>query len=145
MDSKKFNNEEGGLHVNNVLSIIAGATAALSFLFLLAHGISYTQGYYPSNFNMGQMIFGTAWAGINPGLFSAFILMVLGIVFDVIMNWKKVFSIPAMLCLITSGILWFCTVPLYGNASAGLGAAAWCLGIFNIVDALLIFVGSTYR
>jgi hypothetical protein len=150
---QKFN-PNAGLHVKNVMSIIAVATLLLSFLLLLAPGIDYKAGttagirIYPSGFNMGMMIFGSAdWNGgvPNPGLLSAFIIMIVGLIAAGAMNWYEPSAILSVLCLITSSILWFCTVPLYGNTSATLGAAAWCLGIFNLLDAVFVFVGATYR
>lgn len=139
------NNQFEGLKLKNVLSIIAAVTGALCFLFLLTGGISYSQGYYPSTFNMGQMIFGTDWAGINPGLLSAFIIMCLAIVCALGMNFKDIFGYLSIVLFITSAVLWFCTVALYNNWSATLSVAGWCLGVFNIVDAALVFVGISYR
>jgi len=141
----KFN-MDGGLKVKNVLSIISAVTACLCFLFLLCPGISYTKSYYPSNFNMGNIIFGSAWYNhINPGLLSAFIIMCVAIVLDVAMNLSDFCGYLSILCFITSAVLWFCTVPLYGNMYATLGSAGYCLGIFNIVDACLTFVGVAYK
>jgi hypothetical protein len=148
MESQYQKEKQSGLTAKNVLSIVAAGVAALCFLFLMTYGISYSNATAPYSFNaadlnMAHLIFGNKWAGLNPGLFSAFIIMILAIGFDIMMNWVAIGGYLSILCFITSGILWFCTVPLYGNSSAVLGAGGWCLGVFNIIDAALVFVAGS--
>lgn len=133
-------------------ALIAAITGALSFLFLLTYGIEFgtaTVGYAyaRSECSMGALIFGTQdWAtGPNPGLLSAFIIMVCGIGLSLGMIKNDFCGYLAILFFITSAVLWFCTVPLYGNMSAKLSTAGYCLGVFNIVDAVLVFIGVNYR
>lgn len=140
--------KQDGLSTKRIFSIVAVAVGLLSFLLLLANGLSYEndniQGYY-YNLNLFKMIFGSEYAGVNPGLLSAFIIMAIGIVLAWFMQKSDVIGFIAIVFFITSAVLWFCTIPLYGNYDAGLGAGAIWLGILNIVDAILIFVGISYR
>jgi len=139
--------KQDGLTTKRIFSIIAIAVGLLSFLLLLAKGLSYEndniQGYY-YNLNMFKMIFGCEYAGINPGLLAAFIIMVLGIITSWFMPKSDVVGFIAIALFVTSAILWFCTVPLYGNHEASLGAAAIWLGVLNIVDGILLFIGISY-
>lgn len=134
-----------GLHIKNVMSIIVTVTLIAQYFLLLSGGISAKAGYYSANFNLWQMIFGSEFATVNPGLLSAFIIMTVGLICTVMVNFYEPAGWLGMVCLLTSSILWFCTVPLYGNSSAALGPASWCLGIFNAIDMILLFVGVTYR
>jgi hypothetical protein len=140
--------KQEGLSTKKIFSIIAVAVGVLSFLLLLANGLSYEndniQGYYYTS-NMFKMIFGCEYAGVNPGLLSAFIIMAIGILLTWFMEKSDIIGFVAIVFFITSAVLWFCTVPLYGNYDAGLGSAAIWLGILNVVDAILIFVGLSYR
>jgi hypothetical protein len=71
--------------------------------------------------------------------------MSIGIILAGVMNFSDIAGAASIVFFITSAVLWFCTVFLYGNISAVLGAGGWCLGIFNVIDAILVFVGVSYR
>jgi len=140
--------KQEGLSTKNIFSIVAIAVGLLSLLLLAAQGVSYDnsaiEGYY-AGLNMYKMIFGSVYAGINPGLLSAFIIMILAIGAAALMNKSDIAGFASILLFITSAVLWFCTVPLYGNFAATLGAAAIWLGILNIVCGILVFIGLSYR
>src|SRR5574344_514694 len=129
-----------------IFASIAAAIGVLSYLFLLTYGIDYgtaTVSYYysASDISMAHLIFGNSFAGVNPGLLSAFIIMTLAIILDLAMIKNNFCGYLSFLFFLTAGILFFCTVPLYGNMSAKLSTGGWCLGVFNIVDAVLVFLG----
>ncbi|MFA6796380.1 MAG: hypothetical protein WCR63_02205 [Bacilli bacterium] len=140
--------KQDAISTKKIFSIIAVAVGVLSFLLLFANGLSYEndniQGYY-YNFNMFKMIFGSEYTGVNPGLLSAFIIMAIGIILAWFMQKSDIVGFISIAFFVTSAVLWLCTIPLYGNYDAGLGAAAIWLGILNLVDAILIFVGISYR
>lgn len=140
--------KQEGLSTKNIFSIIAIAVGLLSLLLLAANGVSYDhpiiEGYY-AGLNMFKMIFGSEYAGINPGLLSALIIMVLGIISAALMNKSDIAGFASILFFITATVLWFCTIPLYGNFEASLGSAAIWLGILNFVCGVLVFIGLSYR
>lgn len=141
---------EKGWGVRNTLSVIAAVIGLLSFLFLMTKGVNYTNPnftpyYSDKELHMGALIFGNGkFKGLNPGLFSAFLLMCLGILGAILMNWSYIPGYLSFLFFIVSGILWFCAVPLYGITGSSLAVGGWCLGIFNIIDAILVFIGVAY-
>lgn len=144
-ESKKFT-------AKNIFAIIATAVGLLQLLFLLLKGINYTNASYASYYsdgdmNMANLIFGGSVfrSGPNIGLLIAFIFMLIAIVLSIVVHFWTPAGYFGILLLITSSILWFCTVPLYGNMAASLGAAGICLGIFNLVDAVLLFLAVAYN
>ncbi len=149
--SKYSKKKESSFHINNVLSITSSVVGGLSLLFLLLPGISYTTGFYPTDgsFNLGAMTFGNnTFAPLNIGLLIAFIFTILGIVFTALINVNKVAIASGMFAVVlfvTSAILYFCTVPLYGNLSASLGSGAICLGVFNLICAIITFIAASYK
>lgn len=137
---------KSGLSFSQITAIISSSILALSFLFLLCQGIVTSKtGYYPSNYNLGNLIFGSDWVGMNIGLLSAFIIMALALVLSIITIFKQGVGILASILLLTSCVLWFCTIPLSGVTSVSLGAGSICLGVFNFINALLILIAATYR
>jgi|GEM_PF-3016294 hypothetical protein len=144
--------QKKGFSVNNVFSIIVAVTAALCFLFLLTKGISYSNpnasyAWSDKDLSVGSLIFGTeVFKGHpNAGLLSAFILMVAAIVLDIAMNWFTPAGYFSFLFFVTAGILWFCAVPLVGVEGSSLAVGTICLGVFNLIDAVLVFIGVAYR
>lgn len=150
MNSNNKKKEEGA-NIRTIMSIVATVLGAACFLFLLTYGISYsntsaTYAFNASELSMGHLIFGGDFGrGINPGLFSAFLIMALAVILALAMNWNDMTGYFSIILFITSSILWFCTVPLYGNTAATLSTAGWCLGVFNLVDAALVFIGVAYK
>ncbi len=131
-----------------VFSLISAITGLLSLLFLLGKGVTLESPIrYPESMNLGSIIFGTQvfLPGVNIGLLIAFISVILASVLALLTNYKKQLGFVSIVFFLLAAVLWFCTVPLYGNMQCGLGYGSIFLGIFGIIDAILIFVGATYR
>ncbi len=130
-----------------ILACISGGIGLLSILFILCPGITYPYtGYYNSGFNLASMIFGNGmWASLNPGLLIGFIIMIISSLVCFLAFVKQQFGLISCLGFITSAILFFCIIPLYGNYSAGIGSGAICIATFNLLCAILSFIFATYR
>ncbi len=142
----KTKKKESKFTFQNIISLVCCGIGLLSLLFLLCQGISYSKvGYYSASFNLGNMIFGTDWAGANPGLLSAFIIMLVSSICAGLAAFRPNLAFFSVIGFITSAILWCCVIPLYGNYAAGVGNGIICLITFNFVCAILSFISATYR
>ncbi len=138
--------KDNGLKFQSIMAIVTTSIGLLSLLFLLCPGITYSKvGYYSASFNLGNMIFGTDWAGVNPGLLAALIVMVVSVIASGISIVKPTIGIISIIGFASSAILWCCTIPMYGNYYAGLGSGAICLITFNFLCSLLSFISVSYR
>lgn len=138
--------KESSLRFQNIMAIVSTSIGLLSLLFLLCPGITYSKvGYYSASFNLGNMIFGTDWAGPNPGLLAALIVMLVSIVASGISIVKPNIGIISIIGFASSAILWCCVIPMYGNYAAGIGSGAICLITFNFLCSLLSFISVSYK
>jgi hypothetical protein len=136
-----------------ILSIVACILGFASLIFLASTGIvfKYTQKPGTSNLILGCLTWGGGDFGspISAGLVCAFFFTIGGALIVLGVGGFHYIGFLSFLLFLTSGVLYFCSVPLCASAlatvGAGYGVLGWgsyVAGILNVFAAAVSFLAA---
>lgn len=135
--------------LNQIMAWVAFAVGLISICFLWAPGVLIKGVYYGkiTPVSVWSTIWGSGFS-ITAGLVVAFFLTLAASLVCLGALGFRIVGAISFLLYIAAGVLYFCAIPLIGNAAeaqgslVGLGWGTYVVGILNFIGAIFAFLAT---